>query len=141
MAGYFIVRYHITTGAAGAPVLDLRLGVDTAKHSIGGRGTITQAINPPLDNSFELEGIYHYTGLGGTNIVVALHTPPHLIGGATVQIALALANWEKGSGSYFYRDLQGHHIVEKDVPVKTEEWDNHAALEEAKKEAAVVAAK
>src|ERR1700683_3379890 len=58
--GLFSVKYDITTGLAGAPVLHLTLAVDTVHKTVAGCGCVTQATNPPLDVHSVVNGDFTY---------------------------------------------------------------------------------
>lgn len=129
--GLFVVSYRIGTDAPGAPTFETHLAVDTPNRRVSGLGTITQAVNPPLDVRTRLDGDFTYMTVmpRNTHILVTLtgfpvaHLAPE---GGIGPVALPNArlrmvleeDWKSGVASYEYttdgRDWQ--HIA--DVPVR-----------------------
>ncbi|QCI97349.1 DUF1842 domain-containing protein [Agrobacterium larrymoorei] len=79
-SGLFYLHLQ-TSGAPGAPVLDLRLTVYTPKKQITGLAEVTQATNPPLDVKSHVTGDYTYeTVIGqGSKIRIDLQGWPELV--------------------------------------------------------------
>ena len=101
----FLANYRCGSGMAGAQTLTLELLVSsrldkTGSVTVTGIGTITQAINPPLNLQTFIKGVVHM--LNGPTAVAMTGTS--VTGEQNFQGVLLLPNgWGKpGSASYVY---------------------------------------
>ncbi len=79
----FLANFQCGTGAAGAPALTLNLVVSNPMtddqppqpFAVGGIGTITQAVNPPVDVTTNISGITHPAGGGTVAAMIGVPAP------------------------------------------------------------------
>jgi len=131
--GLFLTCYEIgAVGVPGAPVLKTCLTVCTPQETISGAGSVTQAVNPPVDIQTIITGQYTYmTVMPNTSkiLVIAEGYPPvKFPSGAgigpvilpNVQLRMVLDEcWEKGVAEFKFCDASGCWHEVKNVPVKS----------------------
>jgi hypothetical protein len=129
--GLFIASYDIGTGLLGAQSFLLTVAVNTVDEVIGGRGRITQAIHPPLDEPIQLNGRYMYlTVIPNQSHILVLATgypdiewpssggiEPVLRPNVHLRMLLT-SDWMGGAAFFKYQDAEGVWHEVNDVPVK-----------------------
>jgi hypothetical protein len=129
--GLFIVSYTVGNEIPGAPLLNLDLMVNTPNKEINGAGSVTQAINPPLDVKSKISGDYSYMTVmpNSTHILLVLTGYPNIKwpkGGGigpvimpNLEVRLVLNDdWKSGTGNFTYTDNEGEKQEIEGVPVK-----------------------
>lgn len=117
--------FTISTGAAGAPTLEVVITVPQNSSTATGTGRLTQATNPPLNVMTAFHGQVHATGLGTTEQLYALQgqaLPPYIGATFVSQLSIALDGiWgTKGVASYIvYNDTPTPKIVDG-APVRVQ---------------------
>ncbi|MCP3468374.1 MULTISPECIES: DUF1842 domain-containing protein [unclassified Bradyrhizobium] len=130
--GLFHACYQIGESRPGGRIFKLDLVVDTPNRRIQGFGSITQAVNPPLDVTTSLQGNYSQLPTlppAPALLLVLLtgyppiHWPTH--GGLGPQILpnvdlrmTLVPNWQSGIASYRYRSGHGDWQEIEAAPVK-----------------------
>ncbi|MCP3475485.1 DUF1842 domain-containing protein [Bradyrhizobium sp. CCGUVB1N3] len=130
--GLFHACYQIGESRPGGRIFKLDLVVDTPNRRIQGFGSITQAVNPPLDVTTSLQGNYSQLPTlppAPALLLVLLtgyppiHWPTH--GGLGPQILpnvdlrmTLLPNWQSGIASYCYRSGHSDWQEIEAAPVK-----------------------
>ncbi|WP_455926085.1 DUF1842 domain-containing protein [Pseudomonas putida] len=151
IVGLFPVSFDVGTHKPGAQQLHVDLLVNTPRQRLAGAGTLTQAINPPLDLTFEVAGEYTYLGLiPPTEARILLTLQGRQSGqGVTSPIVfkaqlIVEPNWQSGFATYSYQVNGQWHTVDQ-VPVqldgkRIQEQGNHdpaVRLHQATLEAAI----
>jgi hypothetical protein len=102
-------------GIAGAPVLSLQLLVDSQSKHVSGFCRITQAMNPPLELTTQLNGEFREISIQNLHLIIVTasgHSPVHMppVGGVgpvippDLQLLMALNDdWKSGTAEYEYR--------------------------------------
>lgn len=118
--GLFIGSWQVGTMLPGAPLLTVHLTFAAPSGSVSGIGQITQAVNPPLDQTSRLDGDYTYlTVMPDTSHILitatgypAVSWPAH--GGtgpiipANLQLRMVLdADWQRGTATFQYLSPAG----------------------------------
>jgi hypothetical protein len=89
-AAAFPTCYRIGTGLPGAPTLTVQWVVSTIHQTVSGVGTVTQAVNPPLNLHVNMHG--HYMMDGDEVWVTAVGAKP----GGAIMVRLILPDgWGK----------------------------------------------
>lgn len=123
--GLFHVTYKVTIGAPdqpieGATTLFLSLAVYTPDRSVSGIAKISQAINPPLNQSSKVNGEYTYLTVMPSNshiLVTATGFPnlnwnpkwgigPQLLPNFELRMVLE-DDWQTGRANFKYTDPDG----------------------------------
>lgn len=117
----FTVGRHIP----GAAILDGVLEFKDQENKVLGTGTLTQAVNPPINSDEAFDGECHVTGAGKTEMFVNLtgSALPPLLGAPHItkmDITIDGMWGAAGHASYTYASGTEHRTV-KDAPV-TIEW-------------------
>ncbi|BAU28998.1 uncharacterized protein DUF1842 [Aneurinibacillus soli] len=127
--GLFLARYQIGGDKPGAPSFHLDLAVSTPKELVSGLGHITQAVNPPIDYTYHVQGNFTYMTVmpNDTHIlVVGNGTRESILPGVdnssdsptlTFRIVLE-GDWKSGVANYQYLDEDGNVHRISDAPVK-----------------------
>lgn len=129
--GLFLVNYCIGENRLGGVSFNVVLTVNTPLETVQGSGSITQAVNPPLDVTTQLNGSFTYMTVMPNNskiLVTAvgyppIHMPPHSGVGpvipSNVQLQMVLDdNWQSGTANYKYRsDITGEWVSVTNAPV------------------------
>jgi hypothetical protein len=128
--GFFIVSYKIGTGDLGATTFTVHLGIDTVNEAVSGSGLITQAVNPPVHVSTNLQGQYSYMAtMQDCHILVVCEGHPVIKwpkGGGigpvippNVHLRMVLTeDWKSGVANYAYVNDEGKTVEIKGVPVE-----------------------
>lgn len=128
--GLFPVAYKIGGNMPGAPTFITHLVVYTPGRRVSGFGTITQAVNPPLNVETKLEGSFTYmtvmpkqtsilvtaTGYPAISWPVHVGVGPVLTGNVELRMVLS-GDWKTGTANYSYLDAQGKWHEVTDAPV------------------------
>lgn len=126
--GLFLAYYQVGTGEPGAPMLNLRLAVNTVHRTIHGIGEVAQ-INPPVDVLTRLDGNYnHILILGSPSLLVEAtglppaHLPDRRSPGPAILpnlfLRMVLQDWESGTAYYRYQNAESQWVEVSDAPVK-----------------------
>ncbi len=110
--GLFHACYRISNHLQGGVELNINVLVDTVNKRVSGIARISQAINPPLNITSELQGDYNYmcTMESCRILVVAegadpfqplIHGVPQIHKNLTLRIVLD-EDWQKGVANYNY---------------------------------------
>ena len=97
MADLFLSNYTVGNPIPGAPVLNLNLSVDSMKKIETGKANLSQAVNPPLKLTSEIQGTY--TNLNNKVFLAAVAKDD------TFGVTIAVPKFgDAGEGSFWYRD-------------------------------------
>lgn len=97
MADLFLSNYKIGNPMPGAPILNLNLSVDSMKKTETGKANLTQAVNPPIKLTSEIQGTY-----SNRNNEVFLSA---VAKDDTFGFTFAVPKFgDAGEGSFWYRD-------------------------------------
>ncbi len=110
--GLFNASYRISNHLQGGVELNLNLTVNTVNKRVSGMARISQAINPPLNITSELQGDYSYmcTMESCSILLVAeginpfqpiIHDVPQISKNLSLRIVLD-ENWQKGVANFKY---------------------------------------
>ena len=105
----------------GAAILDGVLEFKADDDKVLGTGTLTQAVNPPINSDEAFDGVMHCTGGGKTEMLLALTgsaLPPMLGAPHITQMLIAIDGmWGAGGhATYTYASGSSFRTV-KDAPV------------------------
>ncbi len=115
-------------GLFGAPVLNLQLLVDTQSKHVNGFGRITQAVNPPLEFTTQLSGVFRELSVQNFHLTIVTASGHPLVPSPVgiippnFQLLMALSDdWKSGTAEYEYKinpeDPHGHWQIVRDVEV------------------------
>ena len=115
--------FTIGTGQPGAVTLNAFLTVPNNSSIVSGHGTLSQAIDPPLQGNTSFSGVVYSLGFGAAKQIYALVGTPTLLGQTTYVTSLFIVldgDWgTKGTATYTYLKNGVPHVV-ADVPVKVQ---------------------
>lgn len=129
--GLFLVDYQIGAPVPGGVSFRAGLTVNAPQETVQGTGQITQAINPPLNITSQLNGNFTYMTVMPNNSKIlvtatgypSVHMPPHSGIGpvipADIQLQMVLeSDWRSGTANYKYRtDINSPWISVNNAPV------------------------
>ena len=131
--GLFLAYYQVGTGEFGAPMLTLRLAINTVHRTVHGIGEIAQEVNPPVEVLTRVDGTYlNILIMGSPSTLVEatgmppVHFPPDRRRGMgpgpvilpNLFLRMVLQGWESGTAYYRYQTAEGQWVEVNDVPVK-----------------------
>lgn len=130
--GLFLACYQVGGNMPGATAVNLHLAVNTPAQTVSGMGQITQATNPPLNETSQVDGSYSVMTVmpQNTHIQVRLtgyppvNWPPQAGIGPVIpanldMIMVLSKDWKSGDAQYQYRvGLASDWIKIAAAPVK-----------------------